>query len=234
VEPDGLRTCAEVAARHHLPVCIHLAETRDEAQFTRDASGPLAEHLRTLQIWDEAIPAGGCGPVELAGRLGLLTPTTLLAHVNYVTGTDIDRIARSRASVAFCPRTHHAFGHDAHRFREMLRARINVCIGTDSLASNPSLSVLDELRFLRHAAPDVPASTLLEMATVRGARALGFEHQTGSLAPGKYADIVVIPLDAAGARGPDEHGDQGWESILNSTAAPTFVFSSAVECLPPP
>jgi cytosine/adenosine deaminase-related metal-dependent hydrolase len=73
----------------------------------------------------------------------------LLAHVNYADDADLELLAGSSASVVYCPRTHAFFGHAPHRYREMLARGINVCLGTDSLASNDTLSILDEMRFLR-------------------------------------------------------------------------------------
>lgn len=217
VSPESLRACAERARSTGAPLCIHLSETREEEQFTRSADGPLAEFLRGLDVWDESIVASGCSPIELAERTGVLSPRTVIAHANYVSDADIQLIARRRASVAFCPRTHAAFGHEPHRFRDTLSAGINVCIGTDSLASNPSLSVLEELRFLRGHDPGLDPSELIAMGTLRGAQALGLAEETGSLMPRKYADLLVIPLAA---------GDVGWETILDSTVEPLAVYVS--------
>ena len=71
---------------------------------------------------------------------------------------------------------------------------MRVAVGTDSLASNPDLDVLAEIRFLHRLYPDVPGAVLLRMATLSGAEALGWADQTGSLTPGKSADLVVVPL----------------------------------------
>ena len=218
VAPDAMRACAERARSIEAPLCTHLSETPEEERFTRFADGPLAEFLRDLNVWDQSISASGCSPIELAERTGLLSDRTVIAHANYVSDADVERIARWGASVAYCPRTHAAFGHAAHRFREMLTAGINVCVGTDSLASNPSLSVLDELRFLHRRHPDIAAAELLAMGTIRGARALGLANETGSLTPGKYADLAVIPLDG------HQGGDAGWEAMLDSNADPIAVY----------
>jgi cytosine/adenosine deaminase-related metal-dependent hydrolase len=219
VEPDAMRACARAARDRSLPMCIHLAESPDEDRFTRSGDGPLADYLRALGVWDAAIPTSGCSPVELAERTDLLGPRTIVAHANYVTDAEITRLATAGASVAYCPRTHHAFGHAPHPFRAMLAAGVNVSLGTDSLASNPSLSILDELRFLRERHPDLPPTRLLTMATLHGARALGFAEETGSLTVGKAADLVVLPLPRAG------HGGI-WHSILEDTAPPIAVYMS--------
>ena len=92
------------------------------------------------------------------------------------------------------PRTHAAFGHADHPFREFIRRGVRVALGTDSLASNPDLDVLAEARFIYHRYPDVPGDWLLRAATVNGACALGFGDVTGSLERGKSADLVVVPL----------------------------------------
>jgi len=219
VEPAGMRACAEQARKRNAPLCIHLAETADEERFTCTCEGPFADYLRGLGVWDELIPTSGCGPVELAERTGLLGKRTVIAHANYVTDADIKRIAASGASVAYCPRIHRAFEHTSHRFRDMLAAGINVCVGTDSLASNPSLSILDELRFLRRQHADLTADRIIAMGTLHGARALGFANVAGSLTAGKMADLAVIPLDTPNAAA-------GWDSMFESIQPPIAVYVS--------
>jgi len=221
VEPEAMRACARRARDIAAPMCIHLAETADEELFTRSRSGPLTDHLRDLGVWDDGVPIAGCGPVELASRTQVLGPRTIVAHANYVSDADIASIAGSGAAVAYCPRTHDAFGHPPHRFREMLAAGINVCVGTDSLASNPSLSILEELRFLRRAHRNVDSETLLAMGTLHGARALGFGEVTGSISEGKLADLVVIPLDRAGS-------NCRWGDMLESSIEPLEVYVSGL------
>ena len=153
----------------------------------------------------------------MAAKTGVLGPSAIIAHANYLTDGDIAQIAATGATVAYCPRTHQAFGHPPHRFRDILKAGINVCIGTDSLASNPSLSVLDELRFLRNLHPDFPAGTLLAMGTLHGAQALGFADIAGSIRVGKPADLVVIPHDPPATT-------SAWTRVLESDRQPFEVY----------
>jgi len=215
VEADGLRACAERARKTSAPLCIHVAETVDEEAFTRRLEGPLVDLLKGAGVWEKGMRPAGVGPVELCQQTGLLGPATVLAHANYVSDDDIALIARRGASVAYCPRTHSAFGHAPHRFREMLAAGINVCLGTDSLASNPSLSILDELRFLRRQAGDVALETLVRMGTRNGAKSLGFDAECGTLGVGKCADLVVVPLPGVGA---------SWDAIFEDDAEPIAVY----------
>ncbi|MFH0981343.1 MAG: amidohydrolase family protein [Planctomycetota bacterium] len=213
----ALEACQETAARLNMRLCLHLAESLEEEMGMLTGAGPLADFLRSVGAWDESVTPPGLRPVEYAEVLGLLTPRTLLAHVNYVNRADLECLARSGTHVAYCPRTHAAFHHAPHRFREMLAAGINVCVGTDSLATNPSLSVLEELRHVRRIFEDMPAGDLLAMGTLRGARALGLGDKIGSLEPGKQADLVVISLESAAARDP-------LENILRSDLLPVQVY----------
>src|SRR5262249_1272892 len=84
--------------------------------------------------------------------------------------------------------------HPPHPFRDFLARGVRVALGTDSLASNPDLDMLAEARFVHRRYPDVSGATLLRMATLAGAEALGWADETGSLEPGKSADLVMLPL----------------------------------------
>src|SRR5205085_4235604 len=121
---------------------------------------------------------------------------TLLAHVNYCDDDELALLARGRASVVYCPRTHRYFDHPPHRWRDMLAAGINVAVGTDSCASSPHMNLVDELRLLHQIAPEVPPQDLWQMATIRAAKALQMDPQVGSISPGKLADLVAFPATA--------------------------------------
>jgi cytosine/adenosine deaminase-related metal-dependent hydrolase len=198
VEADGYRRCLHTAVERGLPITTHLAETPDEAAFLSDHSGPLRELWDWLGGWDEQIPRFTGGPIRFAQSLGLLDyARTSLAHVNYCDDDELAILAAGEASVVYCPRTHAYFGHPPHRWREMLARDLNVAVGTDSCASSPDLNLVDDLRLLHKIAPDLPAQTLWEMATIRAARAIGMHDQVGSLESGKAADIVVFPVTGA-------------------------------------
>ena len=84
----------------------------------------------------------------MLAEAGFFSGPVLVGHANYLTDDEIAILARSGSSVAFCPRSHAFFRHADHPWRRLLAAGVNVCLGTDSLASSPSLSVMDEARFL--------------------------------------------------------------------------------------
>jgi aminodeoxyfutalosine deaminase len=205
VEGPVLRACLRKAIVKRLPLAMHLAEVVDEGAFLEELSGSLGrewEVMKSLDILDEEVPRMGGGPIRWAQRWGLLLAdkhdakpralAVLLAHVNYCDHAELAQLAAARASVAYCPRTHAYFGHPPHRYRDMLAAGINVCLGTDSRASNPDLSVLNEARLLRERDGTDPYA-LLEMVTRRGAEALGMEEQVGTIAAGKAADMTLLP-----------------------------------------
>jgi cytosine/adenosine deaminase-related metal-dependent hydrolase len=158
-----------------------------ELQLLHDRQGPFVEFLRDMSAWD---PDG-----LIAGNEALLYSyrqrEPLWVHCNYL---DPATPGLERGTGVFCPRTHAAFGHPPHPWLALHQSGIRLALGTDSLASNPDLSILEEIRFLHRLYPDVAGSWLLELATRAGARALGWEHETGTLAPGKSADLVVLPL----------------------------------------
>jgi aminodeoxyfutalosine deaminase len=178
------------------PTTTHLAESGLECDFLRGEPGPMAEFLAPFGI------TLGLEPIRPERVLGWLDkpPHVVIAHGNHL----IDPSAvRPNQTICYCPRTHAAFGHPPHPFREFLARGVRVCLGTDSLASNPDLDVLSEARFVRRLHPDFPGERLLRMVTLSGAEALGWADEVGSLEVGKSADLVAVPLPDADA--PDPH-----------------------------
>jgi cytosine/adenosine deaminase-related metal-dependent hydrolase len=126
--------------------------------------------------------------------------------VSFIHGNFLDphSFPAGDGTIVYCPRTHAAFAHPTHPFREFLQRGVRVALGTDSRASSPDLDLLAEARFLHRIHLDVDRASLLRMATLSGAEALGWQEATGSLTPGKSADLVVLPLPAAHPADPHE------------------------------
>jgi len=135
-------------------------------------------------------------PTAFLESADVLSTTPLLIHCNYLEETAIARILASRASVVHCPRSHAYFGHDPHPVRQLLDAGVNIALGTDSLASNDSLSILDEMRFLHDHRRDLKVEEIFRMATLNGAAALHFGGVIGRLRRGYWADMTVLELPA--------------------------------------
>jgi cytosine/adenosine deaminase-related metal-dependent hydrolase len=179
-----------LARRQAVPLATHLAETADELQLLTHRRGPFVEFLEELGVWE---PDGLADSPEHVLELHQQVATLVLAHGNYL--APAATFPRG-STVVYCPRTHGAFHHGTHPFPEFLMRGVRVALGTDSLASNPDLDVLAEARFLHQRYPDVSGAALLRMATLAGAEALGWQSATGSLVPGKSADLVVLPVSA--------------------------------------
>ena len=179
------------------PVAAHLHETLDEIAFTERGEGSLHEWLSRLRFLPRDLKPSGLRPIPMLAEAGFFSGPVLVGHGNYLADTEIGILAESGSSVAYCPRSHAFFQHEDHPWRRLLAAGVNVCLGTDSLASSPNLSILDEARFLAAREPDADPKTLLAMATRRGARALGIEERTGDLREGLAAEFCAVgPLGA--------------------------------------
>ncbi len=178
------------AAASKTPVAIHLAETREELQLLESRTGPFVPFLQELGVWEPESLAPSIDFILKCAAAGQ-QPPVVFAHGNYLSP---DAPIPPNAAIVYCPRTHAAFGHQAHPFRDFLKRGVRVALGTDSLASNPDLDLLAEARFIRERYPDLPGEQLLRMATLSGAEALGWHETTGSLEPGKSADLVAVPL----------------------------------------
>jgi len=194
IAQEHLAVIRDTAASNSLPLSIHLSESRSEAGFIFDGSGELASSFYPFVGWERFLghPAR-CSSTELLDRHGLLTPTTLAVHCVHVSLADA-RIIKSRgAHIALCPRSNELLDVGRAPVALFKKIGISLALGTDSLASNNSLSLWDELRFALETFPDdLSEQDVLRMVTTGGAAALGITPACGSLEAGKRADFQVI------------------------------------------
>jgi 5-methylthioadenosine/S-adenosylhomocysteine deaminase len=198
VSASLFRLVTEYARQQSLDMCIHAAEAEVERQMMISGTGEFAEGLRRRGIiWE----APGVSTIKYFKSLGVLDAAPLLVHCVRVDSDDISLIAASRARVAHCPKSNAKLGHGIAPLGALLDARVAVGLGTDSVASNNRADLISEGRFLalahRASARDYQrpsADDVLRLATLGGARALGLDDLTGSLEPGKQADLVAIDL----------------------------------------
>lgn len=202
--PKMYQACLRAAADSGLPLATHLAETPEEAAFVADARGPFRDFVADIGVWEERYAAwyrGGLSPVQWM-RPHLERAPWLLAHCNYVSDGDIAILADTGASVAYCPVASEYFGHRDHRYRDMLDAGVNVCLGTDSIVCQPPgeaqpMGILAQMRRLYRRDGCDPAE-LLAMATTRGRRALGLDEHDATLRPGAPAVFCTVAIDPDG------------------------------------
>jgi cytosine/adenosine deaminase-related metal-dependent hydrolase len=178
---------------------IHYAESPAEIELLATKTGPFVDFLKQLGVWEPN--AFTSGVRDFFAVHPKCSPPVLFIHCNYL---PLDAPLAPVHSIVYCPRTHAGFGHPPHPFREFLARGVRVCLGTDSLASNPDLDVLAEARFVREHYPDVPGEQLVRMVTLSGAEALGWSDECGSLEAGKSADLVAVPLPNTDASDPHE------------------------------
>jgi aminodeoxyfutalosine deaminase len=191
---DYLRQAFDLARRRQLPATIHLAESADETAFLASSAGPLAERFYPLVGWGELLPAtAGLSPVRYLQACGGLHPGVMLVHGVHVDAGDIALMAGHGTPVVLCPRSNARLGVGRAPLAGYLAAGVLLALGTDSMASNDSLSIWDELAFARQWFGDaVTPQQLLTMATLGGARALGLAGEIGSLQAGWGGHFQVL------------------------------------------
>lgn len=194
VSEPFLRELVSLADRHDLPVMIHLAESAEESSFWFDATGRIADEIYPMAGWEGFLPPPRhMSPVAYLDSLGVLTPRTTCVHAVHVTPVDVGILAERGVSVVICPRSNDRLVVGAPPLMLFRASRIPLAIGTDSLASNDSLSLWDEIRFIHERNPRIfTPEELLQMATIGGARALHLGDRTGTLEAGKRGDIQLV------------------------------------------
>ena len=195
-------------ARSGRRIAVHIAESDAEERYVRDGDGPFADALRARGI---PVAPRASSPIALMAKLGVLDAHPLLIHCVRVSEPDIASIAASGSTVAHCPISNAKLGHGIAPLLEMLDAGIAVGLGSDSMAANNRMQLLEESRAAvlaqraRSLRPDaLSAAQALELATLGGARALGIADRIGSLEVGKEADLAAFDLSSlAGAADAD-------------------------------
>jgi 5-methylthioadenosine/S-adenosylhomocysteine deaminase len=182
VSDEPLRKLRVLADELDIPVHMHVHETAHEV--------------------DEAVGHGGVRPLERLGRLDMLNNRLMAVHMTQLLPGEIHAVAEAGVHVIHCPESNLKLASGLCPVADLIDAGVNVALGTDGAASNNDLDMLGELRTAALLAKGVsgkptslPGHTALEMATINGARALGLDRVTGSIVPGKAADLAAIDLD---------------------------------------
>lgn len=200
LEEPLLRLCIQVhatytASEEMLAIARKLAADFDLLFMTHASESRAEVETVTARF--------GKTPIEVLSERGLLGPRTLLAHCVHLRDDEIALLHETGTSVAHCPESNLKLGNGIARVPAMLKAGVNVALGTDGAATNNDLDMFGELRVaaLLHKGvaldPTVlPAAEAFAMATINGARAVGLSDRLGSLEVGKFADLAVISLNA--------------------------------------
>ncbi len=171
------------AEQLNVPIHMHVHETRDEI--------------------DQSVAQYGVRPIERLARLGLLGPNLIAVHAVHLKPDEIALLAQQGCHVAHCPSSNLKLACGFSPIGSLIKAGVNVGLGTDGAASNNSLDLFGEMRLaalLTKAIADqadvAGAHEVLAMATINGARALGLDQEIGSLEIGKAADLIAVDLSS--------------------------------------
>src|SRR5690606_20750616 len=196
------RACADLARAYNVPIHTHVAETSFEAEDARK------QHQMSVVDW--------------IGQNGLLETKLLAAHCVHLERSEMLSLKKAGAGVAHCPTSNLKLASGIAQVGEMVEMGLNVGVGTDGPASNNDLDMFEEMRLAALLAKTksndpttLPARQAMELATIGGARAVHMAHLTGSLEPGKRADIAIV----------DMHGTHNWPQFSNQ---PDAVYSRLV------
>lgn len=189
------RLAHECAGITGMPLTTHIAESWEEDRMFRHGDGALFDFLKSIGRNME-----DCGHGSALANLvqeGLIDDIWIIAHLNELDDEDIRLLTQTKPHIVHCPRSHRYFRHCPFQFKRLHDAGLNICLGTDSLASNTSLDLFAEMRALQKAEPWLEPEQLLKTVTVNAAAALGKGDCLGHIAPGAYADLISIPFQGS-------------------------------------
>jgi aminodeoxyfutalosine deaminase len=192
---------------------VHLAESQAELDFLTEGNGFFEGLLKQRGRWVPDFQAPGLSPPAYLHRLGFLGPRTLTVHGTQLSVADCGLLAETKAWLVLCPRANRYTGAGAPPVPDLLQAGVNLALGTDSLAGNWDLNLFGEMLWLYQHFPAWPGDLWLRLGTLNGARALGRDHEFGSLETGKQAALGFVPLG---------EGRDFWGELFTNGAAGKF------------
>ena len=208
--PELISRLIRLSAQRELPLAFHLSESRDELRLLSSGDGPLKDLLVERGVWEDSAIPRGTRALDYLQQLRRAA-RALIVHGNFLDHEELGFLAAhsDRMSLIYCPRTHAYFRHDPYPLGKVFNLGVPLALGTDSRASNPDLSLWEELRFAIRQHPTVVPVDLLQAATLGGARALGRDAEMGTVTPGKLANLVVVTVT-----------DEAWVDIRDGAFLP--------------
>ncbi len=208
--PELLRGAAAAARECNVPITTHVSESADEFEMYQQGSGAMFNWLKRQRDMSDC---DGVSPIAHLARNGMLSPQFLAVHANYLAPGDAELLGRGGSTVVHCPRSHGFFRHAAFPLEELQHAGVNICLGTDSMATMSklrgepfALDLFSEMRAFSNTYPALEPKRVLEMATLHASQAVGRASEFGRLAVGAQADIIAVRSDRS---------SQIYETVLN-------------------
>ncbi len=143
---------------------------------------------------------GVTSPLRYLLSSNLIGERSIIVHANELDQADFALLAKPEwrsLSIVHCPKSHRFLHHNSFSMEKLCEIGLNICIGTDSLASNDSLNLFSEMRLAHRNFPALSSLDLLKMVTVNPAQALQQDHKLGRIAPGYLADAIAIPYSGS-------------------------------------
>lgn len=217
VNPKLLIELSNLANNNNLSLSIHIAEAKEEIEFLMKGRGDAVNLLKELNVWDNSWKPQGLTPVKYLNSLNILNSNIIGVHLNYIDDEEIAILKEKRVGVVHCPKSHKFFKREDFPIQKLINKGIIVALGTDSLASNDTLSMLEEMKELKKRYKNLSAETILKLATINGAKVLKLDDKIGTLQSDKKADIIgiSIPNDLSKERLYDFIVEDGEEVIIN-------------------
>jgi cytosine/adenosine deaminase-related metal-dependent hydrolase len=186
-----------LAAAHNfkMPFTTHVSESQSEYEMFADGKGDLFDFL--CKMGRPMTDCGRLSPFRALALSGLLPKDALLVHMNELDEADLELLGRDEwrsLSIVHCPKSNRFLHHRPFPMQPLRERGFNICLGTDSLASNDSLNLFSEMRTAARNHSFVTAKELVEMVTVNPARAIGSERSLGQITPGYLADAISFPF----------------------------------------
>lgn len=194
----------------NLLITTHVAESSEEYAMFAKSSGELHDFLK--QIGRPMTDCGSTSPLRHLIENGLINPDCIVAHLNELDDHDLEILSQPEwrnLHIVHCPKSHRFLHQKRFPLEALTERGLNICLGTDSLASNDSLNLFSEMRTARKNYPTLKARECLEMVTIRPARALKLERELGRIAQGYLADAIAVPF-----KGPSE---EVFEAVIRHT-----------------
>lgn len=193
----------------------HINESHEEGEMFLSRSGKLYDFLKNLKR--NMSDCQGEDALNYLLKNDLLPHGALLVHLNFLTTSTFEKLKQLEAVIIHCPETHAYFNRKKFLYNDFHQHHIPVVLGSDSLASASTLSLLANLQQLNRTHPQIPYESLLKMVTVDAAKALQQPNQLGCLKPEAGADLIAIPF------APDQNP---YKSLVNYTKKIPFVMSA--------
>ena len=183
-----------VAKMPFAPCSVHLAEGTEEVELLMTGGGPWKALMKDIGAWNFEWKVPGVGPVQYLDEMGFLDSRLLAVHGVQLSTDDLETLRKRGVTLVTCPRSNGHTGAGLPPIVDFYESGVRIAIGTDSLASSPDLNVFAEVATLHALAPAVPPASLLESATIQGARALGFDADYGTVEPGKLSRLLAVDV----------------------------------------